>query len=58
MFRLVGVGLVLASAALAAGARVNLETDMIGKYVRAALGGSTAPASLTWDKLRDAGFLA
>jgi len=47
-----------ALAALAAGARVNLETDMIGKYVRASLGGSTAPASLTWDKLRDAGFLA
>ena len=45
-----------ALSSLAIGARVNLETDMIGKYVRAALGGSTAPASLTWDKLRDAGF--
>ena len=45
-----------ALSSLAIGARVNLETDMIGKYVRAALGGSTAPASLTWDKLRDASF--
>lgn len=45
-----------ALSSLAIGARVNLETDMIGKYVRAALGGSTAPASLTWDRLRDAGF--
>lgn len=43
---------------LAAGSRVNLETDMIGKYVRAALAGSAAPPALTWDKLRDAGFLA
>ncbi len=47
-----------ALSSLAPGGRVNLETDMIGKYVRAALGGSAAPAALTWDKLRDAGFLA
>ena len=47
-----------ALSSLAAGSRVNLETDMIGKYVRAALAGSAAPPALTWDKLRDAGFLA
>ena len=47
-----------ALAALAPGSRVNLETDMIGKYVRAAALQATAPASVTWDKLRDAGFLA
>lgn len=47
-----------ALSALAVGARVNLETDVIGKYVRASLGSNAAPASLTWDKLRDAGFLA
>jgi riboflavin synthase len=47
-----------ALAALAPGDRVNLETDMIGKYVRAALA-ATAPApAITWDKLRNAGFLA
>ena len=44
---------------LAPGARVNLETDLIGKYVRqqAANASGAAPA-VTWDKLRDAGFLA
>ena len=43
---------------LSAGARINLETDMIGKYVRATLTATTAPATVTWDKLRQAGFLA
>ncbi|MGD9611279.1 MAG: riboflavin synthase [Kiritimatiellia bacterium] len=47
-----------ALSSLATGLQVNLETDMIGKYVRAALAGSAAPPSLTWDKLRDAGFLS
>ena len=46
-----------ALASLVPGSRVNLETDMIGKYVRAALGGP-APAPVTWDRLRAAGFLA
>ena len=47
-----------ALAALAAGARVNLETDMIGKYVRATLAPSLPAPAVTWDKLRGAGFQA
>ena len=48
-----------ALSALAPGARVNLETDMIGKYVRQQTANATAAApAITWDKLRDAGFLA
>ena len=47
-----------ALAALAAGARVNLETDMLGKYVRATLAPSLPTPAVTWNKLRDAGFLA
>ena len=48
-----------ALSALAAGSRVNLETDMIGKYVRTqtASAAQTAPVA-SWDKLRDAGFLS
>jgi riboflavin synthase len=48
--------------ALAVGARVNIETDVIGKYVRKTLeamlaeGVTPAGSSLTLDKLRDAGF--
>ena len=47
-----------AFASLSAGARINLETDMIGKYVRAALTVTAVSATVTWDKLRQAGFLA
>ena len=47
-----------ALATLSAGARVNLETDVIGKYLRAALAAATPPAAMTWEKLRNAGFLA
>ena len=47
-----------ALSSLSNGARINLETDMIGKYVRAALAGIASPGAATWDKLRDAGFLA
>jgi riboflavin synthase len=47
-----------ALAALDGGARVNLETDMIGKYVRAALAGSAGTAGASWEQLRRAGFLA
>ena len=44
---------------LAPGAHVNLETDLIGKYVRQqAANASIAAPQITWDKLRDAGFLA
>lgn len=46
-----------ALSSLLPGMRVNLETDMIGKYVRSALPGLAAPP-LTWDRLREAGFLA
>ena len=46
-----------ALSSLSAGARLNLETDMIGKYVRAAMAGSPTSAAITWDKLRTAGFL-
>lgn len=47
-----------ALAALAPGARVNLETDLIGKYAskQTVETADSAPA-VTWDKLRDAGFL-
>lgn len=38
------------------GERVNLETDMIGKYVRAALERQASPPTATLEKLRNAGF--
>ena len=47
-----------ALAALVAGGRVNLETDMIGKYVRKMAAATASAPPVTWDKLRDAGFLA
>ena len=47
-----------ALSALAAGWRVNLETDMIGKYVRTMAASTASAPPVTWDKLRDAGFLA
>ena len=46
-----------ALSSLASGARVNLETDMIGKYVRAALQDRRPPVPVTWDRLRNAGYL-
>jgi len=47
-----------ALSSLSAGMPVNLETDLIGKYVRAQTeAASTVKPPLTWDKLRDAGFL-
>jgi len=42
--------------ALKAGTTVNLETDLIGKYVRRALETAQAPTPLTWDRLHNAGF--
>ena len=47
-----------AFASLFPGSLVNLETDMIGKYVRAALGNPGERSAVTWDALRNAGFLA
>ena len=47
-----------ALSALAQGSRVNLETDMIGKYVRTMAAATASAPPVTWDKLRDAGFLA
>ncbi|MCD4824151.1 MAG: riboflavin synthase [Phycisphaerae bacterium] len=46
---------------LAAGGTVNIETDILGKYVRRYLqqmltGDSNSPGSLTIEKLRNAGF--
>lgn len=45
-----------ALSALAPGARVNLETDMIGKYVRTMATSTASAPQITWEKLRDAGF--
>ena len=47
-----------ALSSLSAGAHVNLETDMIGKYVRSVMVPATPVAKITWDKLRDTGFMA
>lgn len=45
-----------ALSSLKPGAHVNLETDMIGKYVRAALERQTPPSTATLEKLRNAGY--
>ena len=45
-----------ALATLAPGARVNLETDMIGKYVRSMAASAASAPQVTWEKLRDVGF--
>jgi len=45
---------------LAPGVKVNVETDLIGKYVRkylSSLGRSDTGGGLTMEKLKDAGFL-
>ena len=45
-------------AGLQSGAQVNIETDLIGKYVARLLGaGQTAPAGVTLDLLAKSGFL-
>jgi riboflavin synthase len=46
-----------ALSSLAAGSRVNLETDLIGKYVRAAWKAPGQAPAIGWDTLRNAGFL-
>ncbi len=43
---------------LAPGMRVNLESDLIGKYVRQTMAMEATAPRVTWDKLRAAGFLA
>lgn len=41
---------------LAPGVRVNLEADLIGKYVYAFVAGRKPADGLTWEKLAEAGF--
>ena len=41
---------------LRTGARVNLEADLIAKYVYAFVSGRKPGAGLTWEKLAEAGF--
>jgi riboflavin synthase len=41
---------------LAPGSRVNLEADLIGKYVHAFVAGHKPSDGLTWEKLAEAGF--
>ena len=41
---------------LRSGARVNLEADLIGKYVQAFVSRRKPPEGLTWEKLAEAGF--
>ena len=36
--------------------RVNLEADLIAKYVHAFVAGRKPAAGLTWEKLAEAGF--
>jgi riboflavin synthase len=43
-------------ARLARGVRVNLEADLIAKYVYAFVGGRKPADGLTWEKLAEAGF--
>ena len=42
------------------GDRVNIETDLIGKYVQRLIVGAatTGGSALTWDTLRENGFVA
>lgn len=43
-------------ARLAPGVRVNLEADLIAKYVHAFVSGRKPAAGLTWEKLSEAGY--
>jgi riboflavin synthase len=40
------------------GESVNLETDVLGKYVRRILAGGSQKKSVTWESLKKAGFMA
>jgi riboflavin synthase len=44
------------SCRLRTGDEVNIETDVLGKYVRRFLQNGITGERITWDKLRDAGF--
>ncbi len=46
-----------ALASLKAGMRVDLETDLLGKYARSATNSRSAPSAVTWDKLIASGFM-
>jgi riboflavin synthase len=58
----IGVSLIPHTAAvttlghLSAGCRVNLEADLIAKYVHAFVSGRKPESGLTWEKLAEAGF--
>jgi len=41
---------------LTGGVRVNLEADLIAKYVYAFVSGRKPEGGLTWEKLAEAGF--
>jgi riboflavin synthase len=43
---------------LTVGAMVNLETDVLGKYVRRMVEGGYQRRGVTWESLRNAGFLS
>lgn len=46
-----------ALSALRSGMRINLETDLLGKHVRAALTPAEHKPAMTWKRLRQAGFM-
>ena len=43
---------------LSVGAMINLETDVLGKYVRRILESGSQQRGVTWESLRNAGFIA
>jgi riboflavin synthase len=43
---------------LTIGATVNLETDVLGKYVRRILESGSQQRGVTWESLRNAGFIS
>ena len=45
-------------AEVAVGSMVNLETDVLGKYVRRMVKGRTQREGVTWEQLRNAGFIS
>ena len=45
-------------AALVSGDRVNLETDILGKYILRFLDRGQGSRGMSWDDLRRAGFAA